>query len=64
MIAHNLGYPRIGAHRELKFALEAYWRGEIGEAELRLRGTMLRAENWRAQRAPGVDLVPVGDFSW
>jgi len=64
MIAHNLGYPRIGARRELKFALEAYWRGEIGEAELRSRGAKLRAENWRAQRAAGLDLVPAGDFSW
>ena len=64
MIAHNLGYPRIGARRELKFALEAYWRGEIGEAELRARGARLRAENWQAQQAAGVDLVPVGDFAW
>src|SRR5689334_679539 len=64
MIAHNLGYPRIGARRELKFALEAYWRGEIGEAELRARGARLRAENWRTQQAAGIDLVPVGDFAW
>ncbi len=64
MIAHNLGYPRIGARRELKFALEAYWRGEIGEAELRARGAKLREENWRAQQGAGLDLVPVGDFAW
>ncbi|HKU69898.1 MAG TPA: 5-methyltetrahydropteroyltriglutamate--homocysteine S-methyltransferase [Burkholderiales bacterium] len=64
MIAHNLGYPRIGRQRELKFALEAYWRGEIGEAELRSRGTRLRADNWRVQREAGLDLVPVGDFAW
>jgi 5-methyltetrahydropteroyltriglutamate--homocysteine methyltransferase len=64
MIAHNLGYPRIGARRELKFAVEAYWRGEIGEAELRARGAKLRAENWRIQREAGLDLVPVGDFAW
>ena len=25
---HNLGYPRIGAKRELKFALEDYWKGQ------------------------------------
>src|SRR5690242_5782160 len=64
MIAHNLGYPRIGARRELKFAVEAYWRGEIGEAELRARGAALRAEHWRAQREAGLDLIPVGDFAW
>ena len=64
MIAHNLGYPRIGPRRELKGALEAYWRREIGEAELRARGAQLRAERWRAQRDAGLDLVPVGDFAW
>ena len=64
MIAHNLGYPRIGPRRELKFALEAYWRGEIDDAELRARGAQLRADNWRIQCEAGLDLVPVGDFAW
>jgi 5-methyltetrahydropteroyltriglutamate--homocysteine methyltransferase len=64
MIAHNLGYPRIGARRELKAALEAYWRQDISEAELRARGAQLRAERWRIQHGPGLDLVPVGDFAW
>ena len=64
MIAHNLGYPRIGPRRELKAALEGYWRGAIGEAELRARGARLRAERWRVQREAGLDLVPVGDFAW
>ena len=31
---HNLGFPRIGARRELKFAQEAYWRGEMDAAQL------------------------------
>lgn len=30
MIAHNLGYPRIGDNRELKKAVEGYWSGRIG----------------------------------
>jgi 5-methyltetrahydropteroyltriglutamate--homocysteine methyltransferase len=64
MIAHNLGYPRIGARRELKLALEAHWRGEIDEQELRARGARLRAANWKTQREAGLDLVPVGDFAW
>jgi 5-methyltetrahydropteroyltriglutamate--homocysteine methyltransferase len=64
MKAHNLGYPRIGPRRELKDALEAYWRGAIGETELRARGVRLRAERWWAQRDAGLDLVPVGDFAW
>ena len=33
-VIHNLGFPRIGAKRELKFAQEAYWKGESTAAEL------------------------------
>ncbi len=64
MKAHNLGFPRIGAQRELKFALERYWRGEIDRAALEEAGKTLRAENWRRQQAAGLDLIPVGDFSF
>src|SRR3990167_4535348 len=62
--AHNLGFPRIGRNRELKWALEAYWRGEIDRDELERRGRELRRRHWELQRAAGLDLVPVGDFSW
>ncbi len=64
MIAHNLGFPRIGANRELKFALESYWRGEIGRDELESIGRELRARHWKLQREAGLELVPVGDFSF
>ncbi len=62
--AHNLGFPRIGRNRELKWALEAYWRGELDRDELERRGRELRRRHWELQRAAGLDLVPVGDFSW
>ncbi|MFP5414189.1 MAG: 5-methyltetrahydropteroyltriglutamate--homocysteine S-methyltransferase [Gammaproteobacteria bacterium] len=62
--AHNLGFPRIGRSRELKWALEAYWRGDLDQSELELRGRELRRRHWELQRAAGLDLVPVGDFSW
>ncbi|MFZ2209443.1 MAG: 5-methyltetrahydropteroyltriglutamate--homocysteine S-methyltransferase [Porticoccaceae bacterium] len=62
--AHNLGFPRIGHNRELKWALEAYWRRELDQDELELRGRELRRRHWELQRAAGLDLVPVGDFSW
>lgn len=62
--AHNLGFPRIGRNRELKWALEAYWRGELDRDQLELRGRELRRRHWELQRAAGLDLVPVGDFSW
>lgn len=59
---HNLGFPRIGARRELKFALEAYWKGESSREELKALGAALRRRHWSEQQ--GLDLVPVGDFSF
>ena len=62
--AHILGFPRIGAQRELKFALEGFWRGERSEAELRRTGAELRKRHWAVQREAGLDAVTVGDFAW
>nr|WP_321302694.1 5-methyltetrahydropteroyltriglutamate--homocysteine S-methyltransferase [Alcaligenes faecalis] len=59
---HNLGFPRIGAKRELKFALESYWKGESSRDELKMLGAQLRQRHWENQA--GLDLVPVGDFSF
>ena len=59
---HNLGFPRIGARRELKFGQEAYWKGQSTRDELLALGARLRATHWAAQQA--LDLVPVGDFSF
>ena len=59
---HNLGFPRIGAQRELKFALESYWKGESSPEALKTLGAQLRQRHWTAQQ--GIDLVPVGDFSF
>jgi 5-methyltetrahydropteroyltriglutamate--homocysteine methyltransferase len=59
---HNLGFPRIGAKRELKFALEAYWRGESSREALQSLGAQLRQRHWEQQAQ--LDLVPVGDFSF
>ena len=61
---HNLGYPRIGEGRELKKALEAYWKGQRSREELEVAGRSLRAANWEKQRAAGIDLVPCNDFSF
>ena len=58
---HNLGFPRIGAKRELKFAQEAFWKGQISESELLATAKAIRQLNWRDQQS--LDLVPVGDFS-
>ena len=59
---HNLGFPRIGAKRELKFALESYWKGESSRDELKSLGAQLRQRHWINQTA--LDLAPVGDFSF
>jgi len=62
--AHILGFPRIGAQRELKFALESFWRGEIDTASLEQTGSMLRQRHWALQAQAGLDVVTVGDFAW
>jgi len=61
---HILGYPRIGEKRELKFALEKYWRGEIDQAQLKSVGAQLRGNNWNTQADAGLDFVTAGDFAW
>ena len=63
-IIHNLGFPRIGAQRELKRAVEAYWGGKQGAAELEQAGRELRAAHWQRQARAGVQFVPAGDFAW
>lgn len=59
---HNLGFPRIGAKRELKFTLESYWKGQVSRDELKRRGAELRRRHWQEQSA--LDLVPIGDFAF
>jgi len=59
----NLGFPRIGARRELKRALESHWRGETDAAQLQATAAGLRARHWKLQREAGVDLPPSNDFS-
>ena len=58
---HNLGFPRIGRNRELKFALEKYWKGELSEQDLLDTAGALRAQHWQDQTH--LDWIPVGDFS-
>lgn len=59
----NLGFPRIGAKRELKRAVEAYWRGNSDAAQLRDEAIALRHRHWKLQRKAGADIVPCNDFS-
>jgi 5-methyltetrahydropteroyltriglutamate--homocysteine methyltransferase len=63
-LTHNLGFPLIGADRELKKAQEAYWRGAITQVELEATGSELRRAHWQLQADAGLNLIPTGDFAW
>ncbi|ANZ22285.1 5-methyltetrahydropteroyltriglutamate--homocysteine methyltransferase [Buchnera aphidicola (Diuraphis noxia)] len=64
VLNHTLGFPRIGLHRELKFAQEKYWSGDISLKDLLSIGYNIRKTNWEKQKESGIDYIPVGDFSW
>ncbi|AUH41755.1 5-methyltetrahydropteroyltriglutamate--homocysteine S-methyltransferase [Streptomyces sp. CMB-StM0423] len=58
------GYPRQGHHRELKKAVEGYWKGRVTAGELRATAAELRRATWRELAGAGVHEVPTGDFSY
>ena len=60
----SIGYPRIGPKRELKVALENFWKSDISEAELQTVAKDLRRKNWQTQKENGVDLISSNDFSF
>jgi 5-methyltetrahydropteroyltriglutamate--homocysteine methyltransferase len=64
VVAANLGFPRVGAKRELKKAVEAYWKGESGEQALQLEAKNIRAINWNLQKNAGITEIPSNDFSF
>lgn len=59
----NLGYPRIGARRELKKAVESFWKGKLSQGDLLERAAELRQRHWEIQRDAGIDVIPCNDFS-
>ena len=59
-----IGYPRIGCLRELKFASEKYFRGEITAAELEKTAKEIRSYNLQLQKKSGLDFIPSNDFSY
>lgn len=58
-----LGYPRIGEKRELKKAVESYWKKHIFEDELSNISKNIRVKNWKMQNDLGIDLISSNDFS-
>jgi 5-methyltetrahydropteroyltriglutamate--homocysteine methyltransferase len=63
ILATNLGFPRIGASRELKSALESYWSGASNAEALRATAASLRARHWFTQQKTGLHHIPSNDFS-
>jgi len=59
----NLGFPRMGKRRELKFALEKYWAGEANTEALSETARKLRQEHWQLQVEAGIAIPPSNDFS-
>ncbi|HEY3454348.1 MAG TPA: 5-methyltetrahydropteroyltriglutamate--homocysteine S-methyltransferase [Bryobacteraceae bacterium] len=63
LTATNLGFPRIGVHRELKKALEDYWAAKLSEADLLAKAKELRRLHWQWQQDAGITHIPSNDFS-
>lgn len=63
-ISSNLGFPRMGVHRELKKALESYWAGKMDASELSSTGKVLRTNHWVLQKKAGIQHIPSNDFSF
>jgi 5-methyltetrahydropteroyltriglutamate--homocysteine methyltransferase len=59
----SLGFPRMGKDRELKFALESFWKGKTSEADLLAVAKNLRRDHWLLQKAAGISVIPSNDFS-
>ena len=64
MLTSVIGYPRIGALRELKFASEKYFKGEADAKELNAAAKELRAAHIRSQKEAGIDFITSNDFSF
>src|SRR3954451_9220228 len=62
-LSNIAGFPRIGPNRELKFAIEGCWRGEVSRDDLLATAKRIRLDNWRFMQQAGVDLIPSNDFS-
>ncbi len=59
-----VGFPRVGKNRELKFATEKYFKGEMGEQELLNEAAQIRKYNLSKENAAGIDYISSGDFSF
>ncbi len=63
-LATNIGMPRIGRKRELKFAIEKYWRNEINNTDLKATAEEIVKLNYKLQIESSISLIPVNDFTY
>ena len=63
ILSSNLGYPRIGLNRELKWLLESFWKKKINENNLLENISNIKKNNWINQRKAGIHFIPSNDFS-
>ena len=59
-----IGYPRIGKDRELKFASEKFFAGELDEAGLQAVAKQIRKEDLLKQKEAGITYISSNDFSF
>ncbi|MDV2885770.1 5-methyltetrahydropteroyltriglutamate--homocysteine S-methyltransferase [Alkalihalophilus pseudofirmus] len=64
IVTSNTGYPRIGENREWKHILEKYWTKKITRVAFELEMKQLRINYLKKQRSKGIELIPIGDFSY
>ena len=64
MQSHIIGFPRLGARRNLKWALEKYWRGQIDEGQLHRSLSELRRQHWQLQKNADLGMITAGDFAY
>ena len=63
MLSSNLGYPRIGPNRELKWLLESFWKKKINKTNLFENISDIKKNNWIKQKKAGIHFIPSNDFS-
>lgn len=64
MKSSNIGYPRIDTQRKWKKVLESYWAGEIEQSVFYEQMAQIRLSHLQKQKEKGIDLIPVGDFTY
>ncbi|KAJ3094155.1 methionine-synthesizing 5- methyltetrahydropteroyltriglutamate--homocysteine methyltransferase, partial [Phlyctochytrium planicorne] len=63
VISTNLGFPRMGANRDLKKLIESHWSQKLPLKSLLSASSALRESHWKLQASSGITHIPSNDFS-